>query len=426
MPNNMSQRRAAQALMRANGGSVSIYFALLLLPLILISGLAIDLGTYESRRSRLQYAADAAVLAAMGPSVSPNAGRNERQDIALRTFLANLGEDDRAALRGVSFEYSARTSIPSATIRFETANQMAFGPLVGVSEVPIHSKAKAVNKPPTNVHIEFWIDNSASMGIGLDDAARQRLRELSRNDPTYGNNQQAASCIFACHVAPTVNGQTPYDRAIANGIRLRLPEVQSTIRRMVAEGLGSDPSSTVYSVARLAPSFQYSGFPSSDVRTVGANVEQVTMPNSSTSGSPLTRALRDGSAAVEAPTDANRKRLVVILTDGMEFTWAWRNNAPRPAYGSGRIDPTACDAMKSKNITVIVVELPYVAEGVDPQVDKFFDDTNLDSPEQISQALAQCASPGFFFSSPDPATIRTAIGKALVSTSGSSGPVLTE
>lgn len=93
-------------------GNTGIIFALAFVPTVLVAGGTVDIGNVYNERARLQAAADAAVVTA---NVGSELTQAARQEIALKAFRANVGNNPLLAGITPSFSFTGETINLSAS-----------------------------------------------------------------------------------------------------------------------------------------------------------------------------------------------------------------------------------------------------------------------------------------------------------------------
>jgi Flp pilus assembly protein TadG len=162
--------RLVAAVWGATIGNVGVAFALALLPLCLVLGVAIDFLDASNLRSTLQAAVDAAALAAGAQGGDDQA--------ALKTTVsnylnANLTAPARAALGAV------QVTFPNpATIRVEAQadSKNSFLRLVDIDVTPVAVRSEAVMGNP--LEVALVLDNTGSMRGTKEAALHNAAREL--------------------------------------------------------------------------------------------------------------------------------------------------------------------------------------------------------------------------------------------------------
>lgn len=129
-------------------GATAVTFGLMLVPILGMTGLAVDYTRASSDRSRLQNAADSAALA--GASVFTGANVQAAQDRATAYLRANLG----AEADNVTMSFSADNQLVNVGIRGETNS--LFMQILNKDKVDIGVNAQALAPlKPTSAEIDI-------------------------------------------------------------------------------------------------------------------------------------------------------------------------------------------------------------------------------------------------------------------------------
>jgi Flp pilus assembly protein TadG len=164
-------------------GNVSAIVALSLPALMLVLGGSIDAGVAYNARSKLQSAADAAVLAAASSGSTDFAFLS---DLADQYFQANSA--DQTNINGLSGQLSESGD----GLRYSVSGQVetAFLKMIGKTEIDLEISAQA-NRETTGAEIVMVLDTTGSMGFGSSwpdakSAMHQMLQSL--DDLSLGND----------------------------------------------------------------------------------------------------------------------------------------------------------------------------------------------------------------------------------------------
>ena len=164
------QRRLLTKFARNERGAVGLIFGLAFLPLIGLTGAAVDYTRASQVRAKMSVAADAAVLAAVKASGKTLA---ERRVIADAVFAGNLGQD--ASLSNVS---GVLTVLPGNVYRYEATGRYAhliMQVVPGVGDNTRLGVEAEANAGDGSVEVSLVLDNTGSM---TNDMAA--LREASK------------------------------------------------------------------------------------------------------------------------------------------------------------------------------------------------------------------------------------------------------
>lgn len=378
-------------------GSMALTFALTASALVFVVLGATQIAMTTSGKTRYQGAADTAVLAAITPSTA-NA---DMEAVARATFMANLTPAERAAV--TQLQITTETGrVRMARLTYKASQPAIFPAVSGGTNAVISGAAQARKADYRYVDVDLWLDGSASMGVAADEAGRDALRALSRLDPSHRN------CAFACHMpTPLIDNNlyaTSEQRAHANGIRLRHDIMKESVNILIDELNAAYPLGlrARFGVARMARGWERQLNFTADVtaaknfvstfRLAGTTHSQAASrlsPAITAGGNTLSTGAGDGS-------QNNPEKFIIIVTDGMQFDW----NAISP----GPIAATACQAVRAKGYRVAVVQLRYVRlDG-----DGAFNTWVRPVYDQITPALQNCASAGYYFHANNPDEVRTA------------------
>ncbi|MBI1393950.1 MAG: VWA domain-containing protein [Alphaproteobacteria bacterium] len=156
-------------------------FAIALVPLLLVTGMAIDGGRAYFARTMMNEAADAAVLAGgRAMMVDPSLTETEAEAIARRYFDAHLGDDYGVAVVSFDFQLDGGQSKFSVTAGADMPTM--FLGVIGKKTLPINTYSEANAQPPRPLEVALVLDTTGSMEgaklSALKDAARDMARDL--------------------------------------------------------------------------------------------------------------------------------------------------------------------------------------------------------------------------------------------------------
>ncbi len=192
-----------------NRGNVAAITALAMLPMIAAIGCAIDYSNASMIRTKLQAAADAAVLAtvshnspvvATSKSMTGNGTVSGGSTYAANFFSANLPS-------GYSVTPTTTVTLTGTTVTavmsFSTSVSTYFMRAVGYPSITIGSSSTASYTLPTYIDFYLMLDVSGSMSFPSTPSEQQRLMAVNPDNlyptnspPNYGYPQ---GCQFACH-----------------------------------------------------------------------------------------------------------------------------------------------------------------------------------------------------------------------------------
>lgn len=455
--------RRARAFVAERDGSVAILFALALLVLVLVMGIAVDYGQVSLANVRLREAADSAVLQAVGDHQSDAPGPLRvaaAQTEAQQRFLA-LAAQGRYTNPSAQAVASA-TNPMTVSLTYSATVPSTFGRIAGVTSYLVSNVSSATSGGSGGgsskyVDIYLLVDVSGSMGIGAS-AADQTLMGNDANigNLDYGNfpGDTAPGCMFGCH---SISSGTD---AIArqDGATLRIDVVQKALQQIVAASQSASPGSIQFSLITFGDNVTVQAPLSSNFSTISNAVSNIQLAGDY-SGTSAGYALNYVTNIIPTPGDGSSAAkplvYVILATDGVEnainFTDAlWTSGSPPnpnaypsysrstevspfphkvpyssdPAMELSGIDPAWCQPLKTKGAQVMTLEMPYVVPpplygGNDPRL-IYIKGTLLPI---IPGELTACASqPSYHISATDPTDIIAAMNSLYSqATGGGSG-----
>jgi Flp pilus assembly protein TadG len=181
-------------------GNVTIIVALSIIPLLFVSGFAIDYARAMKLQTQLNAAADAAALAAVSPAMILQSN-SASQDAATRMFnsqAARLSGYQNLVVTptitdGTSSSSGALGYLRKAKIAYTVESVNLFGGILGRATVSLSGSATASAAQPPNVDFYLTMDNSPSM---LLPATSDGIAKVIAATKT---SKLPNGCAFACH-----------------------------------------------------------------------------------------------------------------------------------------------------------------------------------------------------------------------------------
>ena len=183
-------------------GNVAIITALAALPMMAAIGCAVDYSNASMIRTKLQAAADAAVLATVSinsPVVTTSKGMTGNGTVsggstyAANFFSANLPAGYTSVSPTATVTLTGTTV--TAVVSYSTTVSTYFMGLVGYPNITIGSSSTASYTLPTYIDFYLMLDVSGSMSFPSTTAEQARLQAV--NPDNYG--EYPSGCTFACH-----------------------------------------------------------------------------------------------------------------------------------------------------------------------------------------------------------------------------------
>lgn len=142
---------------KAEDGVVAMILALMLIPLMIATGLAIDIGRGYIVKQRLAHTTDAAGLA-IGSAIGTNTTSADMQIVFDRFFTANFPEDALGTITGKSFTFDGRTIRVTASADVETT----FMKIANIDTLTVNAVSEITRKEET-LEVVLVLDNTGSM-----------------------------------------------------------------------------------------------------------------------------------------------------------------------------------------------------------------------------------------------------------------------
>ena len=183
-------------------GNVAIITALAALPMMAAIGCAIDYSNASMIRTKLQAAADAAVLATVSvnsPVVATSKGMTGNGTVsggstyAANFFSANLPAGYTSVSPTATVTLTGTTV--TAVVSYSTTVSTYFMGIVGYPSITIGSSSTAAYTLPTYIDFYLMLDVSGSMSFPSTTAEQARLQAVNPDNYT----EYPTGCTFACH-----------------------------------------------------------------------------------------------------------------------------------------------------------------------------------------------------------------------------------
>lgn len=297
--------RAARILRRflsSRDGNVAMMFGLLLIPLIIAGGIAVDIGRAGHARATLQEAADEALLrAARLKTLNPKATDAELTDIARKIVEATIAKLSGVTIDAFAVKYDPVTEEFRLVLSGELPTTLMAA--VGKKSMPIDTiSAVKLGKPPY-LEVVMALDNTGSMN------QKSKISQLKTS------SKALVDALFAMEGAGVKVGLVPFAQYV---------------------NVGADKKSSSWlSVPKSAGAWK--GCVGS--RNYPSNLEDsdyVTKPVPGLVGAPCPDpilALSDDKAKIKAALDGMDANGWTYIPSGL--VWGWRALSPVEPYTEG-------------------------------------------------------------------------------------------
>jgi len=358
-------------------GNFVILFALALVPMMGLMGLAVDYSLALRTKTALDASTDAAVLAATTEAEqiiqtysSPNYDATPLAKAAGEKVGHNVFTADAAMLHTASpptltlnLDRPNNGQTITATASYNAKSPTFFGKMFGTTALNTNGIAHSSLTLPKYLNFYVAVDVSQSMGIASTQNYMNQLAKLTPNN-----------CVFGCHVT---TGNTPSNEQIAhnNNILLRIDVLKNSIQNMIdqADAINSRTASAGRKLIEtglytLQAYIQNDGAQNlvtlqtltADHTALTSAASNLDLGNNDSSGvgdsnfsSSLTQlaSLPEMSASGDGSGQNNPKSFLFIMTDGVDDVYGNCTDG----HCTAPLDPRLCQAFKDKGITVGVV-----------------------------------------------------------------------
>ena len=409
--------------------STGLVFGLAFLPIMIALGAAIDYTKAVTARSRLNYPADRAALAAVKAAAQKeadcvaNPAGNKESDfqgcdkndvikvgVAAGTQYLMADPMFSGSNKPPGIELANSNGSWFATISSSADVPTSVSKFLGLQSIPVSGKVTSNISNGANAYLDFYLllDRSMSMGIGAT------ANDISRLQTLIG-------CAFGCQTSGYASHY--YDLPKSQGIRFRIDDLRDATSAVVSQAKLVTGSNAREHIKMGVYAFNHRVTPlvelTDDLNSVATAVQTLDLPT-----------VDDGTQAADALTCLSNNKvkgsgngltsgapleIVFLVTDGVEdgiYTNWWGMQGPKgkplpwwpkryTSAPTGSFPVGACDALKCKGAIVAVVYTTYAPFTGAVQYD------NLIGPfaDNIEPNLKSCASNGYFFTASAPGDI---------------------
>ena len=383
--------------------------AILLMPLVAAAGMAIDFSHAIELRTQLYHAADAAAVGAVAEKSTAVA---QAMTMTADGSIA-LGESDARKLFSgqMSGELSSLPVDVTATVTrslnkvtsnivFKTTVPTIFMGLFGKSGIEISGTATAEYLTSSFMDFYILIDNTPSMGVGATPADVSKMQANTTD-----------SCAFACHDIAS-GDKSYYNLAKTLGVTMRIDTVRQATQQLTTTAKSTRVASNqfrmgVYTFGTKAEDAKLTTIsnPTYDLDQVRAYTDAVdlmTIPKQGYNNDQTTSfdsALTQMNTIIDVPgtgsTSADPQKILFFVADGVGDSYKPSTCTKKTTSGRCQepIDTSFCAPLKARGVKIAVLYTTYL-----PLPKNSWYNTWI-SPfqSQISNKMAECASPGFYF-----------------------------
>lgn len=421
---------------RDSRANFAVTTALCAVPLIGMTGLAIDYGILLSNKAKLDAAADAGAIAAVtkarsvlmsGGLLTDALAQGKQQGQS--AFLANAGRvvysTQGAVTPTVLFQPTLGQSL-TVNVSYTMSSSSQFGKLFNVGNYNISGSTSSNTVLMPYYQFIFVVDISNSMAVG--GTSNDITGLINDKNITAASGQQ---CAFACHKP---SGANPRAIAQNDGWKLKIDYLNSALQTFIST---LDSNTTSSSVAQKG---KVNGYFSVGIDTFGStfsvaqkpvyppsqamqaaksvDVEAASFANNgftaTTDG--LNAALQNISNVGDGSSASSQATYVIFISDGVEDLNCWGcsnwNRYTDLSYTS------ACNTIKQKGITLISIEAAYpsipITKGDDGQYTALVAPLQPPATSSMQSAMQACATnTSWYYRADDGPGINSAVNGVL-------------
>jgi Flp pilus assembly protein TadG len=406
-------------------GNVAVIFALALIPVFFLTGMAFDFTRAAQKRVLLNAAADAAALAAVTPAMM---AQSDAKAIQAAQNIFNAQASSIPALsysaNNLSVSVNDQGLTRTVTVSYTGASQNIFASVLNQATWSISGSSTASATVAPNIDFYLLLDNSPSMNIAATTAGINLM---------VANTSAQGGCAFACHEShPSADnlgnpgGEDNYTLAKNLGVVTRVENMASAAQQLTTVAAATEASSNAS--YRMAI-YTFNGSGTSTVQTLTSNmttagtaagnidVLEVYDNNCLTSSNcnsdedtDFNTAMSNINSVMPAPgtgaATSTPQEVLFIVSDGVDDKNS--TTCSQPLTGSRcqqPFDTTWCTTVKNRGIRIAMLYTVYLPLPTNSWYNKWI------SPfqSQIATNMQSCASPGLYFSVTTDGDISTAM-----------------
>lgn len=395
------------ALLPDRSGNFGLIFALILAPLVMAMGVALDLGYALTIKTEIQSAADSAAVGALSDQsagVIAALSQNLTGELTLaesdadKLLKANLQAKAAQYLKSQEITIERRGANITSHVLVTAAVPTSFLGLFGRQTIDVSGVAEGSFVPANYIDFYLLLDNSPSMGLGATTSDIARLEAAN------------GGCAFACH--DMSNPSNAYLLAKSIGVTTRIELVSEAAQTMMETAIDRRRFSdqyrmAVYSMGEKAENAVLTNVASmssnlGNVATHTATIDLMTIPHQNYNNDQQTDLLgnltslktligRSGSGE----SGADRQKVLFLVSDGVEDV-ARPTCSKRTTNGTRcqqPLDPSICEQIKSNGVSIAVLYTTYQPI----ESNDWYKTWIKPFRSEIPTAMQTCASEGLFF-----------------------------
>jgi Flp pilus assembly protein TadG len=404
------KRRTLNRFFRDDRGNFSAMFALTLVPVVGLIGMAVDFTMSSKRKAILDAIADSASLAAVTPAMLSQ-GDSASITAATDLFNSQLGSVLGIGSTTLSVTASDSGLSRTVTVSYTTSATALFGKLIGKTAIPITGTSQSTSSTAPNIDFYLLLDNSPSMAIAAT---------------TSGINTMVAAtpdqCAFACHESDTAPLDY-YGLARTLGVTLRMDLVAQATQNLMSTAQSTASTNNANYRAAIY-TFNTSlniitgitgSLTSAQSQAKKIDIYEVPYQNwNSDAITDYTDTMTQINSIMPNPGNGTNAKgdtaqeVLFIVTDGVEDEGNRTIQAINDLGSAPKGNSSGtnwCTTIKSRGVKIAILYTDYLAVPSN----SFYVSNVAPIQSDIGPALQACASPGLFYD----AAIGSDLGAAL-------------
>lgn len=402
-----------RSLLKERRGASAVYFAIVMVPLLLASGMAIDYSRAMRAKTKFDSIADSAALYAVS---APLMFLSDADAASRAKALFNDQAGDFIAVNNLTIDdltVSATTGTSgkrTVSVSYTAESHNVFATILGRPTLFINGQSATTNAVAPNMDFYFLLDTSMSMAYPTTTAGLSII-----------SNSNSEGCEFACHSSNDVQGTKKnggksdlYGVARSYGLTLRIDAEGEAVSQLATDAKNTESKNGAtyrMSVSTFNAKTQFDTLLSLTDNLVKAGTATTSLapPLYYSNGCPQKACASTepgyddkGTASNDAFDSINRliptpgrgldgtapQATLFLVTDGMRDEFR-ADVAPEVAFDAAR-----CQKLKDEGVRIAVLYTTYLPESL--VGDRWSQKYVAPILYKDEPALEACASPGLF------------------------------
>jgi Flp pilus assembly protein TadG len=389
-------------------GNFGMLLGLIIAPMAMGMGAAMDYGYAISVKGEMQTAADSAAIGALSEqsagvvaalTQSLTGELKLAKEDAERLFASNLSAQTKSYLNKTDVTVNRVGVKFTSRVAFQGTSPTSFLGMFGIKTITFSGVAEASYIPANYIDFHLMLDNSPSMGLGATTADIDKM-EANTSD----------KCAFACHIEGSTSDY--YSLAKKLGVTLRVDLVNKAAQKMMdtakkVRRYSNQYRMAVYSMGEKATKVELTTVASlsdnlDEVKSQTATMELMSIPYQGYDNDQQTdfekmlqelKKIMDKGGSGLNNTD--RQKVMFFVSDGVNDSY--NPSACNKKTTSGRcqapLDTKVCDQIKKNDIQIAVLYTTYLSI----ENNSWYKTWIKPFRSEIGDLMKECASDGLFF-----------------------------